>query len=196
MKTHLFGVLTAFLCFASAAPTVAAEGEVAPKLLSLCESCHGTKGISARRDVPRLNGQKSEYILLRMAELGDPSRNTPHAAPMTKFGALSAAETMALARYFSSQPPTRPIGVRLEAKTGEALFKSGSEYVPSCAACHGLAGEGYRTTPRLAGQHEFYLRNQIQAFRSGARTSTEMNSHAWNLSLQQTLDLMAYLSNQ
>ena len=195
MKTHLLGMLAVWLCLASAAPADAAE-DVAPKLLALCESCHGGKGVSARRDVPRLNGQKSEYILLRLDELGDPSRNTPHAAPMMKYGALAAGDAVALARHFSSQPPTRPSGFRLQAEAGETIFRSGGEWnIPSCAACHGLAGEGYRTTPRLAGQHEVYLRQQLQAFKSGARASTEMNRHAWDLTLQQTMDLMAYLAN-
>jgi cytochrome c553 len=196
MKPHLLGTLVVWLSLAAAVPAVAAEDEVAPKLLALCESCHGAKGVSTRRDVPRLNGQKSEYILLRLDELGDPSRNTPHAAPMMKFGALAAGDAVALARYFSSQPPTRPSGFRVQADAGEAIFRGGGEgNIPSCAACHGLAGEGYRTTPRLAGQHEVYMRQQLQAFKSGARASTEINRHAWDLKLQQTLDLMAYLAN-
>lgn len=196
MKTHLLGTLVVWLCLAAAVPAVAAENEVAPKLLALCVSCHGATDNSARRDVPRLNGQKSEYILLRLDEMGDPSRNTPHAAPMMKFGALAAGDAVALARYFSSQPPTRPSGFRMQAEAGEAIFRNGGEWnIPSCAACHGLAGEGYRTTPRLAGQREIYLRQQLQAFKSGARASTEMGRHAWDLTPQQILDLMAYLAN-
>jgi cytochrome c553 len=133
--------------------------------------------------------------LLRLGELGDPSRNTPHAAPMMKFGAVRDEDAQALARYFSGQPPTRLSGFRLQAKAGEKIFRSGGEWnIPSCAACHGLSGEGYRAIPRLVGQHEDYLRLQLQAFRSGARSSTEMNRHAWELSLQQIQNLMDYLA--
>ena len=197
MKNHLPGVLAAWLCIASAVPVMAAEAGIAPEVQAACESCHGAGGNSARRDVPRLNGQKSDYIALRLNELGDPSRNTPHAAPMMKFGALKDADMAALARYYSSQPPPRPSGFRTQADAGEALFRGGSSEanIPSCAACHGLAGEGYRTTPRLAGQHETYLRQQLQAFKSGARASTEMKRHAWDLTQQQILDIMAYLAN-
>ena len=49
--------------------------------------------------------------------------------------------------------------------------------------------------PRLAGQHEVYLRQQLQAFKSGTRASTEMNRHAWELTQQQITNLMAYLAN-
>ena len=196
VKILLLGPLVVWLCLASAIPAIAAETDVSPDLRALCESCHSARGNSAKRDVPRLNGQQSAYLMLRLEELGDPSRNTPHAAPMMKFGALSDGDAAALARYFSSQPPTRPNGFRLQAEAGEALFRKGGEWnVPACAACHGMSGEGYRTMPRLAGQHETYLRQQLQAFRSGARASTEMNRHAWDLTQQQILDLMAYLAN-
>ena len=195
MRRHCLGALAVFFCLASAVPA-AAQAKLDPDLLALCESCHNDRGNSAKRDVPRLNGQKAEYILLRLEELGDPSRNTPHAAPMMKFGALNDADARMLARYFSSQPPTLPSGFRLEAEAGQALYRSGGEWnIPSCAACHGMAGEGYRTMPRLAGQHEVYLRQQLQAFKSGTRASTEMNRHAWELTQQQITNLMAYLAN-
>jgi cytochrome c553 len=197
MKTHLFGALAVWFCIAAVGPVMAAEASVAPALLSLCESCHGPGGNSARRDVPRLNGQKSAYISLRLNELGDPSRNTPHAAPMTKFGALKDEDMAALARYFSSRPASQPSGFRTQAEAGEALFRSGSSEwnIPSCGACHGLGGEGYGATPRLAGQREAYLRQQLQAFKSRSRASTEMGRHAWELTQQQIIDIMAYLAN-
>lgn len=197
MKTHLSGALAVLFCFAFAAPVMAAEAGPAPELQALCESCHGPGGNSARRDVPRLNGQKSAYLVLRLNELGDPSRNTPHAAPMTKYGALKDEDMAALARYFSSRPPSQPSSFRSQVDAGEALFRGGgSEWnIPSCAACHGMAGEGYGATPRLAGQRETYLRQQLQAFKSRSRASTEMGRHAWDLTQQQILDIMAYLAN-
>jgi cytochrome c553 len=197
MKTHSLGALAILLCIASAAPVLAADAGVAPELLAACESCHGPGGNSARRDVPRLNGQKADYIVLRLNELGDPSRNTPHAAPMTKFGALKDADAAALARYFSSRPPSQPSGFRTEASAGENLFRHGNSEanIPACSACHGLGGEGYGAYPRLAGQRELYLRQQLQAFQARGRASTEMNRHAWDLTQQQILDILAYLAN-
>ena len=40
-----------------------------------------------------------------------------------------------------------------------------------CAACHGQEGEGMvaLNAPKLAGQSEWYLRNQIRAYQTGAR---------------------------
>ncbi len=42
-----------------------------------------------------------------------------------------------------------------------------------CAACHGQQGEGIEALngPKLAGQSEWYLRNQIHAFKNGLRGS-------------------------
>lgn len=44
----------------------------------------------------------------------------------------------------------------------------------SCASCHGAAGEGSLSTPRLAGQPAAYLAKQLEDFRSGLRHNESM----------------------
>jgi cytochrome c553 len=44
----------------------------------------------------------------------------------------------------------------------------------SCASCHGAAGEGNLTTPRLAGQPADYLKKQLHDFASGLRANESM----------------------
>lgn len=42
----------------------------------------------------------------------------------------------------------------------------------ACALCHGTRGEGLPAMfPRLAGQHERYIAEQLRHFRAGSRTS-------------------------
>lgn len=43
----------------------------------------------------------------------------------------------------------------------------------TCVGCHGMKGEGMRAfkTPRLAGQHPWYLKSQLLKFREGMRGS-------------------------
>ncbi len=41
--------------------------------------------------------------------------------------------------------------------------------VPPCMACHGEKGEGKESTPRLGGQHEFYLKRQLKVFYGNER---------------------------
>ena len=53
-----------------------------------------------------------------------------------------------------------------DAVAGQVLY-------PVCSACHGAQGEGNETlnAPRLAGQQGWYLKRQLQNFRSGLRGS-------------------------
>jgi cytochrome c553 len=47
-----------------------------------------------------------------------------------------------------------------------------------CAGCHGSKGEGSESTaaPRLAGQYEWYLINQLNNFKTGARGGDERDA--------------------
>lgn len=50
-----------------------------------------------------------------------------------------------------------------------------ADIIVQCAACHGADGIARSAdVPHLAGQHEEYLFNQLQAFRSGKRPHKEM----------------------
>jgi cytochrome c553 len=45
--------------------------------------------------------------------------------------------------------------------------------VAACASCHGATGSGIPAQyPRLAGQHQDYTVNQLQAFKTGARNNS------------------------
>ena len=60
------------------------------------------------------------------------------------------------------------------APTGRRIFFAGlpDKAVASCASCHGTRGEGLPDMfPRLAGQHERYIAEQLRHFRAGSRTS-------------------------
>ena len=71
----------------------------------------------------------------------------------------------------------------------------------SCAACHGTNGNPYLTnstikTVKLAGIDRAYFIAQIQAFKSGERTSTVMHRHVKGLNPQEISDLAEYFSTQ
>lgn len=66
-----------------------------------------------------------------------------------------------------------------------------------CAACHGPDGNSPTPAfPRLAGQHEDYLRHSLTAYKSGARQNDIMKGMAAPLSAQDISDLAAYFSAQ
>jgi cytochrome c553 len=64
-------------------------------------------------------------------------------------------------------------------------------------ACHGPNGNSANPEwPNLAGQHEQYIRKQLQAFKSGARKNPLMSPMAMSLSDDDMEDLGAYFSSQ
>lgn len=66
----------------------------------------------------------------------------------------------------------------------------------SCAACHGHDGNSVGGTPVLAGLDAAYFVSQMQAFRTGERTSTVMHHHAKGLTESEIVQLAAYFAAQ
>lgn len=75
---------------------------------------------------------------------------------------------------------------------------AGEEKAVTCLACHGPAGAKSITPdiPILAGQHQDYLTQTLQAYRSGSRQQPVMSTFAQQLSDQDIADLAAYFSAQ
>lgn len=66
-----------------------------------------------------------------------------------------------------------------------------------CAACHGTEGNGTEPQfPKLAGQNPAYLYRQLQAFRSGTRTSPAMAQAVAGLSDAQMAGLARFFGEQ
>jgi len=70
-----------------------------------------------------------------------------------------------------------------------------------CSACHGPGGDSISPTfPRLAGQNEQYLENQLKAFRSRTRAEPDAHDFMWGIAapLDDTMiqGLAYYFSSQ
>ena len=67
-----------------------------------------------------------------------------------------------------------------------------------CAGCHGVDGNTTAEPqyPKLAGQKAYYLRQQLHAFKSGARKSDIMSGPAQAISDAQIRELARYYSDQ
>jgi formylglycine-generating enzyme required for sulfatase activity/uncharacterized membrane protein len=82
---------------------------------------------------------------------------------------------------------------------GATLYGHGDAMraVPTCAACHGNAGNSNAPEyPRLAGQHASYLDDQLRAFREHSRANPVMNAAAATLTDSDIANLSAFLSTQ
>ena len=76
----------------------------------------------------------------------------------------------------------------------------GSSLIASCAACHGADGNSISSDwPKLAGQNQRYLLEQLQYFKSGERVNILMSSVLPILNSytdQDLLDIAAFYSSQ
>lgn len=73
---------------------------------------------------------------------------------------------------------------------------AGQKKSSMCVGCHGVGGASENPTfPILAGQTSTYLVNQLQAFKSGSRTSPTMQSIASGLDTAEMENLAAYFSS-
>ena len=77
----------------------------------------------------------------------------------------------------------------------------GREKTQMCAGCHSI--EGWRTAfprvysaPRLAGQHESYLKKALESYKNGDRSHPSMKAIAGSLSEQDMADLASWYAHQ
>ena len=187
------GIGAALAGAAQAAGDPAAGDPAAGKVkFTACAGCHAIPGYTSaypNYHVPRLGGQHPDYILvaLNAYRTGERQHPTMHANAFP----LSAQDMRDVAAFLTgARTPEAPSPIRGDATAGKA--KSGS-----CAACHGADGNGnIPLYPRLAGQHEDYLRKALADYQSGARKNVIMKGMAAPLSAQDVTDLAAYFASQ
>ena len=153
-----------------------ANAETADRLdKQLCSICHGVGGNTTSEQFPMLAGQNAVYFTSQMKAFRDKSRANLNA---TRFmwgisSRLTDEDIEKLAAYYEAQTPTHLGKITDQAKydQGKTLFTIGdqSRGVPACAACHGEKAQGGATMPRLAGQHEEYLKKQLKVFYGNER---------------------------
>lgn len=92
----------------------------------------------------------------------------------------------------------KPAAVADPAKGG-TLYANGdpSRGIMACVACHGAAGNStIAQNPKLAGQHEAYLKKQLYDFQGPARNNPIMTSIAKAMEDNDIRDISAYLDQQ
>jgi cytochrome c553 len=194
MHTHtLLKIAIAGACCALFSTAQAAGDPEAGKFkFSTCTGCHGIpdyNNVYPTYHVPRLGGQHAEYIVAALKEYqaGERKHPTMHA----NASSLNAQEMENIAAYVSSVQPTE------EAHPIKGDPEAGKKKAEACAACHGQDGNSPTPTfPRLAGQHEDYLRKALQDYKSGERKNAIMNGMAAPLSDKDQSDLAAYFASQ
>jgi cytochrome c553 len=96
--------------------------------------------------------------------------------------------------FAASQSPDRPPDV---ARGAVIAAHGAGPGVLACAQCHAVNGasNGSGAFPRLAGQSDTYLAQQLQAFASGARNNAVMTLISKALSPRDAADVAAYYAS-
>ena len=181
MKMRRAFALLAPLALTVAAPAgFASDAARAQEIVSgKCFVCHGADGESSSPMFPRLAGQHSAYIARQLADYKSGRRKSSTMQPMVDD--LAGADFNALGAYFAAKPVhVHTVDDPELAGMGRYIFNRGNPFsgVAACATCHGAAGHGTETLPRLAGQHALYTENQLKQFNKRERTNDNAVMHA------------------
>ncbi|HJR71865.1 MAG TPA: c-type cytochrome [Gammaproteobacteria bacterium] len=176
-KSARFGLgSTAILLMA--ALTVTAEGQEgsveAGRLKSAtCAACHGVDGNSVTPDWPMLAGQHASYIVRQLQAFKNGERTDVTMKPFADL--LSDQDMLDVAAYFAAQTPTPKGADPALVSLGQQIYRGGvpARGIAACIACHGPDGSGnpLAAYPRVSWQHAAYVTKQLNAYRSGDRTS-------------------------
>ena len=181
MRTQPFGrvLVLATLMVAVLAPAQADEARAKKIIGGSCFLCHGAEGESASEVFPRLAGQNAEYIAKQLENFKSGKRKSSAMANMVTD--LSPEDMAALGQFYASRPAHKEAAKDTQlAAVGQYIYHQGNKYsgVPACATCHGKAGAGSATLPRLAGQHVAYTEDQLKLFNKRERTNDNAVMHA------------------
>lgn len=178
--------------------------------ITTCALCHGMDGLGRNGDAfPKLAGQKEAYLRATLEDFASGERNSgimqPIAHTLTKPQIAALAAHYAAFEWQAAGADRDPGSANFE--LGRKIAREGvaSESIPACQSCHGEpAGGGEADAParphfpRLAGQHESYLRQQLELFRSnkrGGRRAQLMRGTAERMTDEQIAAVAAYYAS-
>lgn len=164
-----------------------------------CYGCHAVPNyfnVYPSYHVPKLGGQRAEYIVEALKAYKEGRRN--HKTMQANASNLSEQDMLDIAAYFSSLG-TQDAGTGAPASvpTGPGLDK-----LAVCSGCHGPTGISTMApvpgtiVPHLAGQHADYIVKALGDYRSGARQNPTMAGMAAGLTDEDIAGLSAYYASQ
>jgi cytochrome c553 len=163
-----------------------------PQRLELCQACHGPQGNSSNPRIPALAGQPKTFLENQLVLIREGLRDIPQMKG--SLDGLSDADLIVLAQYFASQTPTPPVG-----EVDAERFQRGKTLAHDmlCGTCHLPDYRGRDQIPRLAGQHERFLRTVMEEYRDhpGPGRDTVMTNALYGLKDEHLDDLAHFLAN-
>ncbi len=141
---------------------------------AVCASCHGVDGNSGTPANPKLSQQHPAYLVKQLQEFKAGKR--VNAIMQAMAAPLSEAEMTNISAWLSVQKAKPGFAKDKDLVVlGERIYRGGisERQVAACAGCHSPNGAGIPAQyPRLSGQHADYTKDQLTAFREGARKNS------------------------
>jgi len=141
-------------------------------LYVVCQACHGENAEGNKElNAPRLT-------ILSAADLSRQIQNFKNGARGYDASDLGGAQMKPIVATLADQQAIDDVVAYIgtlqspaPAPTVTANAAAGATAYVVCSACHGMNGEGNpaQNAPKLAGQHDWYIVKQLQAFKSGTR---------------------------
>ncbi|MCA3237586.1 MAG: c-type cytochrome [Curvibacter sp.] len=155
-------------------------------------ACHGPQGNSQNPQIPSLAGQPRIFVENQLVLIREGLRDIPTMKGV--LDGLSDPDLIALAEYFAAQKPA-PMAGAVDAPR----YLRGRELAAQslCGSCHLPAYQGRDQVPRLAAQHEAFLREVMLEYRDkpGLGRDTVMTNALRGLSNQQLDDMAHFLAH-
>jgi cytochrome c553 len=176
------------------------RGSVQAKI-QFCKNCHGAggQGYHGYLTMPRLAGQRTEYIEQQLQAFAERTRERGLFINMARTHGVNPSMRSALAAHFGSLNPA-PFGgaPRTDVSLGRTIYEEGlpEANVPACSACHGPDAQGEGLIPRLAGQLYGYTVKELANWSRERRNESAaiMEPIARGLTKSQIAAVSAYLS--
>ena len=183
-------VALAFSSEAAAQQTLEGDPERGRALGETCMGCHGIPGYRNAYPsfrVPKLGGQKTEYIVMALTEYRDGTRPHP-----TMHAQASVLDDQAIADIAAWVTQAGTATADVDAQTPGL-----PEAATTCIACHGKAGANMLPTPPIiSGQHRDYLVHALGQYKDGVRSGTVMTGFAAPLTKEQIEQITTFYSSR
>jgi cytochrome c553 len=192
MAVRILGlVLLTLAPLAALAQAPAGDAKRGQALAYTCNGCHAIpnyKNVYPTYSVPKLHGQRPEYLLaaLKAYKSGERSHGTMHAqaSSMNEQDMADAAAYLAGPEVLTASKNDVPADQRPKA-------------TETCLACHGTNGVGITADyPTIAGQHRDYIERALHDYQKGGRKNPVMAGMAATLTKTDIEQLAAYYARQ
>ncbi len=168
-------------------------------VIERCNGCHAPDRLDDQSLIPQLAGQSVTYLEQALAAYASGTRGSGVMAVAIE--GLDDEDHRALASHFADQLTAHRQQPSTDAARGEALALRGdsTRRIAACLSCHDKA-DANSAYPRLSGQPEAYLANQLRLFvekkRGGGPFSALMTQAATNLEDSDIVALAAYFATR